>query len=440
MSRIATRLSSTAFAVTAAGALIVHAASAQDTIELPAEDRWLAADFEEVFRIGSLMGEEWEQFGDVKKVMFDGAGQLYVFDSQTERIFVVDTDGALVREIGRKGEGPGEFRNAADFVALEDGRIVVADMGHRAYHIFDANGDFERMVRMGGDPSYTAVGSHMPLRGSDAVVTSMAGGSMSITVQAVAGSGVPERPDPVSQPIERLDLSGEEVVRDTIAEGWLAPKGGLVPSFRQSRDGGVSVSFGGSSLPRVFTPRLSWGVLPDGTVAFSDSSTYAVKIAADGTGVARILTRPFPPEPVTDRLIKAEKDRRLKRLAATPDDDLGGSRTVIDGQVVAVDPKERRNKRRKDIEELQFFSEVPVVRDLRTSWNGMIWVRRRGEEPNTNGPIDVLDMAGRYVGSYRVDSTGIPQAFGPEGLVAFIETDEFDVETVVVKRVPREVN
>ena len=419
---------------------MVESASAQETIELLAEDRWLNADFEEVFRLGSLMGEEWEQFGDVKKVMFDGAGRLYVFDSQTERIFVVGTDGALVREIGRKGEGPGEFRDAADFVALEDGRIVVADMGHRAYQLFDANGDFERMVRMGGDPSYTAVGSHMPLRGTDAVVTSMSGRSMSITVQAVAGSGVPERPDPMSQPIERVDLSGEEVGRDTIAEGWLPPRGGLVPSIRQSRDGGVSVSFGGSSLPRVFTPRLSWGVLPDGTVAFSDSTTYAVKIAAAGKGVARILTRPFPPEPVTDRLIKAEKDRRLKRLAATPDDELGGSRTVINGQVVASDPKERRKKRRKDIEDLQFFSEVPVIRDLHASWNGMIWVRRRGEEPNSNGPIDVLDTAGRYVGSYRTGATGIPDAFGPDGLVAFIERDELGVETVVVKRAPREVN
>ncbi len=440
MSSFAKRLSGMAFAIVAAGTPMVESASAQETIELPAGDRWLNADFEEVFRLGSLMGEEWEQFGDVKKVMFDGAGQLYVFDSQTERIFVVGTDGALVREIGRKGEGPGEFRDAADFVALEDGRIVVADMGHRAYQLFDANGDFERMVRMGGDPSYTAVGSHMPLRGTDAVVTSMSGGSMSITVQAVAGSGVPERPDPMSQPIERVDLSGEEVGRDTIAEGWLPPRGGLVPSIRQSRDGGVSVSFGGSSLPRVFTPRLSWGVLPDGTVAFSDSTTYAVKIAAAGKGVARILTRPFPPEPVTDRLIKAEKDRRLKRLAATPDDELGGSRTVINGQVVASDPKERRKKRRKDIEDLQFFSEVPVIRDLHASWNGMIWVRRRGEEPNSNGPIDVLDTAGRYVGSYRTGATGIPDAFGPDGLVAFIERDELGVETVVVKRAPREVN
>ena len=34
----------------------------------------------------------------------------------------------------------------------------------------------------------------------------------------------------------------------------------------------------------------------------------------------------------------------------------------------------------------------------------------------------------------------MPDAFGPDGLAAFIETDEFDVETVVVRRLPATVN
>ena len=440
MTRIAKRVRGMAFAIAVAGALIVQAASAQEVIELPGEDRWLDAGFEKVFRVGSLAGEEWEQFGDVQRVMFDGAGRLYVFDSQAERIFVVDTDGALLREIGRNGEGPGEFRRAIDFVAFKDGRVAVADLEHRAYHVFDANGDFERMVRMGGNPSYTAIGTHMPQRGTDALVTSMAGGTMSISFQSFAGAEQPERPDPTSRPIERVDLSGEEVVKDTIAEAWQPPGTDPMSGILQTAGGGMRVGFSEWTGPPVFTPRMYWGVLPDGTVAFSDSSTYAVKIAATGTGVVRILTRPFPAEPVTDRLIKAEKDRRLKELAATPDEDLGGSGRVINRGVVTPDPKKRRKKRREEIENLQYFSEVPVIRALRTSWNGMIWVRRRNEERRSNGPVDVLGMDGRYVGSYRNDATKIPAAFGPDGLVAFIEEDEFGVKTVVVKRVPLEVN
>lgn len=439
MSRFAKRFSGTAFAIVAAGALMVESAFTQETVELPGEDRWLDVDFEEVFRIGSLMGEEWEQFGDVQKVMFDAAGRLYVFDDQAERIFVVGADGALIREIGREGEGPGEFRNPADVVALEDGRVVVADMGHRAYHIFDANGDFERMVRFGGDPTYTVIGPHMAQRGTDGLVTSAEGQRVAISVRSVAGAEPSERPDPTTRPIERVDLSGEQIVKDIIAEGWLPASADPTTGITRSA-GGASVSFGGSSGPPEFSPDLYWGVLPDGTVAFSDSSTYAVRISATGAGVVRILTRPFPPEPVTDRFVKAEKDRRLKKLADTPDDELDGPRIVLNGEVMTFDAEELRKTRRQDIENLRFFTEVPVIRELRTSWNGMIWVRRRGEEPDSDGPIDVLDMAGRYVGSYRLGATGIPDAFGPDGLVAFIEEDELEVQTVVVMRVPREVN
>ena len=149
---------------------------------------------------------------------------------------------------------------------------------------------------------------------------------------------------------------------------------------------------------------------------------------------------PLRPEPVTGRFISAEKDRRLRELEARPDDELGGSRLIVEGRVLARDPEEERARQRERIESLQFYYEVPVIRGLRASWNGRIWVQRRGDEPDSDGPVDVLDMAGRYVGSYATGATRIPDAFGPGGLVAFIEKDELGVQSVVVKRVPPEVN
>ena len=75
-----------------------------------------------------------------------------------------------------------------------------------------------------------------------------------------------------------------------------------------------------------------------------------------------------------------------------------------------------------------------MVRGLATTWDGRIWVLRRGEEPLSDGPIDVITADGRYLGSYPAGATAIPDAFGPAGLVAFIERNELDVETVVVRR------
>lgn len=148
----------TAWKVTILSLLPVGSATGQEVIELTGEDRRLEAGFEELYRIGSVGGEEWEQFGNVSSVAFDGTGRLYVLDGQADRIFLVDTEGKLIREVGREGDGPGEFRDITGMVAMDDGRLVVRDLRHRAYHLFDPNGDFERMVRMGGNPSLTLAG------------------------------------------------------------------------------------------------------------------------------------------------------------------------------------------------------------------------------------------------------------------------------------------
>ena len=91
---------------------------------------------------------------------------------------------------------------------------------------------------------------------------------------------------------------------------------------------------------------------------------------------------------------------------------------------------------RAGIESMEFYPELPVLLALRTDWEGTIWVRRRGEYPETEGPIDVLTPEGDYIGTFPAVSTALPEAFGPDGLVAFLETDDLDVPYVVVKRLP----
>ncbi|MYE92532.1 MAG: hypothetical protein F4238_04130, partial [Gemmatimonadetes bacterium] len=77
---------------------------AQEVIRLPADDRWLAADFEQVFRVGEIDGEEWEEFGEVVSLAFDRAGNLHILDRMRSRVLVVDVHGGRVREYGRAGE------------------------------------------------------------------------------------------------------------------------------------------------------------------------------------------------------------------------------------------------------------------------------------------------------------------------------------------------
>jgi hypothetical protein len=285
---------------------------------------------------------------------------------------------------------------------MRDGRAVLADYGHRAYHIFGGDGSFERMVRMAPEPGAVTITDLLPDPGGEAIFSP-------VGAQTLSASGITRGPDRhTSRPVERITITGEEATKDTVAEGWLPP--------------------GDISPVKVFGPRMLTGALPDGSVAFSDSSAYAIKIARPGAGVWRVLKRPFRPIRVTNRVIEAERERQIRRFEAE-----GVPPIIINGVNVSRESPQEYVMDYTD--RIGFFEEVSIVRGLRTGWDGEIWVRRHGEEPGDGaGPIDVLTMDGRYIGTYPAGEVALPAAFGPDGLVAFIERDEMDVRYVVVKR------
>jgi 6-bladed beta-propeller protein len=404
---------------------------AQDVIDLPADDRRLSADFEEVFRVGAMDGAAWKTFGEIGGLAFDQAGNLYIFDRQSSRIVMVDAEGDFVREIGRAGDGPGEFRMAVQFTVMRDGQIVVADLGQRAYQIFGSDGEFERMVGMGGG-GMIRLGDLAPDPRGGSVIS---GGGGTVISSSSGPGGTPE--EPTTRPIDRILLSGDQASTETIAEGWLPPRAD--PTTLEGGGVRFSMRFAG---PRTFEPALLVGVLPDGGVAFSDSSAYAVKIVAPDGGVSRVLRRAFTPRPVTEAIEEAEKARSLEELEVGEGPRLriitqGGPGGRGGGEVSQDAIKEMM---RGQLDQMQFFEEIPVLMALRTSWSGKIWAQRRGDGPTDPGAIDVMTAAGQYVGTFAVGVTEIPGAFGPNGLAAYVETDDFDVPTVVVRKLPPVLN
>ena len=389
---------------------------AQEVIELPAEDRILEPEFEEVYRVGSLDGDEWEQFSRVNAVGFGQSGNLYVMDDQGGRIVIVSQEGEFVRDFGRIGDGPGEFaansNTAIGFTVLRDGRTVVFNPGHGAFQMFGPDGEFERSVRMPGNSLYL-IRTLAPARDGQNVITTNVGGF---------GIGGPaDSPEPPFRPVYRFVLTGDEAVQDTVIRAW-----------RPSGD------------PDGFGPPLVARALPGGGVVYTDSSAYAIKVATGNGELTRVLTRPFRPEPVTDRA----RDQEIERQLEENEERYAGSRVRFAAALAEMGRERIRSMEfaaalaemgRERIRSMEFYHEVPVVRDLQTSWEGTIWVRRRGEEPASDGPIDVLTPDGRYIGTYAAGATEMPDAFGPDGLAAFIERDEFDVASVVVRRLSTDV-
>lgn len=380
-------------------AIATPALVAQEVIELPAEDRILEAEFEEVYRVGSIAGNAWEQFSRVSAVGFGQSGNLHVMDDQGGRVVVVSEVGELVHEFGQIGDGPGEFagntNTAVGFTVLRDGRTVVFDPGHSAFDVFGPDGEFDRSVRMPGNAFY-GMRTLLPARDGQNVITTR---FSALTMGGPAGG-----PEPPFRPVYRMVLTGDEAVPDTVIRAW-----------RPSGD------------PDGFEPELMAGALPGGGLVYTDSSAYAIKVATENGELTRVLTRPFQPEPVTARMREREIERQLQA---------NEERTARSNSPIAAMAAEMR---RELIQNMEFYHEVPVVRELQTSWEGTIWVLRRGEEPASDGPIDVLTPDGRYIGTFADGTTAMPDAFGPDGLAAFIERDEFDVASVVVRRLPADV-
>ncbi len=426
--------------------------SAQEVIDLTGRDQRLDADFEEVFRIGVLEGGDWEMFGTVMHVEFDENGNLYIVDgsggmsledgtrvlglgSAGTRVLVFDANGNFLREFGTSGEGPGEFNVPAGFAVMRDGTTIVSDFGHRAYQLFDANGRFLRMVwgSEGGGPGGMARNLLADPRGN-AVFT----GSFGRGIAMIGDAG-----PPTSRPITRLGLADEEVQTDTVVQAWLPPRAeaDLKLPGNISLPGGDRVTLAnalsGLSQPSIFEPPLLAGVLPNGGIVYSDSSAYTLKVTRPDAGeVTRIIRRPIQPEPVTPRI---EKEHREKQQAALREGSDGESIPIRIFTPGGRNPGALNPTIPLDTPEPTYYNELSVLRELSTTWDGNIWVRRRGDQPESDGPIDVVTSSGRYVGTFPKDATEIPDAFGPNGVAAFIEHDELEVARVVVRRLPAAV-
>ena len=414
-----------------------------------AQDRPLAADFEEVYRAGGMNAPEWAFFEDSTSVSFDAAGNLYVLDRAAARVVIVDAGGGLVRTVGRQGEGPGEFNLPVFLAVWRDGRFVVLDMGHGAYQVFGPDGELERYVKIteGEDPFGAMSAMTLAVRtdpGSNALIAQGAPSAMGRLAGVMAdmlGTGGGDQSERVDERgLERVHLDADIISFTPVLQGWRAPRGETAGALNPADLLDPSAMIGLMDDTRFFEPGFHWDLLPDGAIAYSDSSAYAVKIADPQGSVTDMLRRPLAPEPVTPRIRSGMVEHALRVM----EENMTDPRAAEDAEAVAaIMPgfiQELAEAARKQIENREFLPEVPVVRGVRATWDGGLWIQRRGKEPwDDKGPIDVFGADREYVGTFAAGAPEMPAAFGPDALVVFWEFDQFDVPTIVVKRLPVEV-
>ena len=358
--------------------------SAQQLSELPGRDQPLRNDFAVVFTIGAADGQSWEMLSGVSGVAFDRADNLYVVDARNTRVLVFDARGKFLRQIARKGRGPGEFEFPGRIVVTANDQIIVNDQVRRVLVIYSTGGQHIRDVQwdgLGGSPH--SFGSNLR---SGLVALVVRPGRPDTTRLATV---LRFRPETIDRPTRLQTLELEPMKRFGIA-GSGAPTGWRTPVFSED--------------PMV-------AALPDGGVALQNGADYRLAIVDSMGRHERTITRPIKGRKVTKQDEQAWDRRRI-----------AGARAA--GFSGPVPP----------LLNVPFAAAMSVVTGLRADPAGRIWVQRRKDDATEQGPIDLLTATGRYIGTLPPQS--LPGAISASGLAAWIIRDELGVERVSVKRLP----
>ena len=466
------------------------AAPAQEVVELPAQDRALEADFVEVYSVAMPKSDDPEPespFGDFAdftkelQLAFNPAGELLVFEKglrpQTGRIVVFGVDGAVAREFGRMGWERGDFRAPVNFGVLSDGRSVVKDREHSAFLVYAPDGAYERMVRFPRPSGGILTGMVPGLPGLAGLAERVAAGrdgafvyrtvlsdmDMDIDEQTFSVQTLNTGPTGI---VERVGLEGNRVTVDTALRAWRPSEGEATsigvqmnPDITQLSEEEMAFADMSSLLSMdraqtawLFPPPFAFGVLPDNGLAYIDSTTWEVKLVdADGR-LNRIVRRPLTPTPVTEEM-RAEIGTRIREAQSAALDGIeelmpSDEAAVMDGLLAGL----------TDQVTPEFFPEVPVLSGLGVGWDGALWVVRTGDllsmfesesdldatilpggigglSAPAGGPIDIVGADDTYAGTLPA-GTKLPDAFGPDGLAAWVTIDADLSKTIVVRRIP----
>ena len=356
---------------------------------------------EEVFAVGSVAGDTWDSFGSVSSLHFDTEANLHIFDDLLNQILVVGPDGSPVRTVGGPGEGPGEFNDPSAVVVGRDGSYAV--MGFLQIDLFEPGGVFAERVNI---DMIIWDGTALP---NGRLITDRIAplGGFTESAEDFADSEVRGRP------VHMVSLDGAEP--ELVYTAWELPEEQVESELSGDFETGMQMSFGAG---RAFEPNLDIDVLTDGRLALIDSIGYRVKLIGLDGSVTGTVERPIEPLPVDDAIREAARERYRERQAR--------AQNLPVGLPIQIEMA--------DAEELSFADEVPVLFGLKVDWEDRIWVERRGPTGEGDGPIDIVTPDGGYVGTLPPEGLRTPDAFGPGGLMAYVELDDMDVPTVRVLR------
>ena len=337
----------------------------------------------EELRIGAAETDA-TTFTDVRGVAIGTNGQIFVLEYRTQEIRAFDARGKFLKNIARRGGGPGEIATASGLVQAPDGTIWVTDRANSRFSAFRADGAFLRhhIIPINSEGFWGAV-IDSKNRINDPIITS------------VTRSGVG------LQAVRRVSLGDAKI--DTVP-------------FPCGNDGKVTTAWAGKNKNggRFVRVPFSAGPVrlldPRGFVWCAMGDKYRiVKTQLGRADTLAVIERTVPAVPV----LLAEREAELARAAAL----MKGYQTI-------------------NVDQSQVPTVKPVIVDLSLDDGGRLWVRRSTNEAMTT-VFDVLDDRGAFVATvrapFKIQQMWRPVVRGDAVYVTIV--DEDDVEYVVRARI-----
>lgn len=347
---------------------------------LEAQARWR---LQELYRVGDAE-EGLGSFNNIRDFQLDASNQLWVLDFQTRTLRLFAADGTPIKELARRGQGPGEIANANGFRPAPDGRMVMRDYSNARFNIYGRDG--------APLPSVTAISS-----GYGYLWDAAFDRQGRLVELATVRRG---------ESFERVLLRWNVDLARADTMNLPATACSQLPPPRN----GIRGQQGFAGYP--FEPRIIWTIDGDGAFWCAHTDEYRIRRIAFGASTHdRELTLPnLPRIPIPT----AERDSAIRALEEFL--------TRIGG---AADPWDKGSIKR-DIGPLQGFT---------ADDQGRLWALR--ELPGGRFEFDVWDRAGRRIAvvPVRTRRSFFPIVRIRGDRLGLLTLDEDDVPVIVVHRI-----
>jgi hypothetical protein len=308
----------------------------------------------------------------------DRQNRVHIYESGEGVIKVFGEDGRFIRNVGRKGQGPGEFSQAFFLGFSPDGRLLVTDYQNRRTSIFGPEGDFRSSYQWTENVSIPC----LVLDGDY------------VTIVSVFAAGSPK------MFVKTFDFEGKELK----TWGRFTEPAMKMVTRAASDGGGITIAVGVPYSPRSVLAgdaRLQ-------RIYHCRSDAYLIEVYDAEGRVSRKIDRPYERVRVTP----ADKEEFLSRMSSA-------------------------NKETRELYESLTWPDVKTVTDrMLCDDRGFLWVETNEVKTEAGKKLtayDVFDDEGRYDARVWLDAA--PGKFAAGKMYRLKEDEETGVRVLTRYRV-----